>query len=318
MWRGGRWRGARDHLEVRRDTDAWQGPHGRVHAADREGRHVACEGFASGRPTGIVGPGNIGGTVTLWWRWELPYLTVTSPSISSVWDYVPTRFLFCKWRGDTAHVGSHGEDVDRVDLSPRDLHQSTCLKKGLSNNPDGRHVAERGSTDLHRTAAIFFVSGSSVQSPDLHRTVEISIASYTDRTADGGRSLRSKPTRSHDRDCPLTWSAIGRLWRHVEELHDHGPIEPRSQKFRRGIVATGSDGGWLLTSTTIDARSWPDRCPIVAKMVANRKLFWSKIVADSKPIRKLRLCQGKPPPRRINSAPTIASIGHDLRTNFPL
>ena len=46
-------------------ADAWQGPRGRVHAADREGRHVACEGFASGRPTGIVGPGNIGGTVTL-------------------------------------------------------------------------------------------------------------------------------------------------------------------------------------------------------------------------------------------------------------
>ena len=31
-------------------------PRGRVHADAREGRHVACEGFAYGGPTGIVGP----------------------------------------------------------------------------------------------------------------------------------------------------------------------------------------------------------------------------------------------------------------------
>ena len=35
-------------------------PRRRVHVGARVGRHVA-EGFASGGPTGIVGPGNIGG-----------------------------------------------------------------------------------------------------------------------------------------------------------------------------------------------------------------------------------------------------------------
>ena len=31
-------------------------PRGWVHADAREGRHVACDGFACGGPTGIVGP----------------------------------------------------------------------------------------------------------------------------------------------------------------------------------------------------------------------------------------------------------------------
>ena len=35
---------------------ALTGPRGRVHADAREGHHVACEGFAYGGPTGIVGP----------------------------------------------------------------------------------------------------------------------------------------------------------------------------------------------------------------------------------------------------------------------
>ena len=40
------------------------GQAGRVHVGARVGHHVAG-GFASGGPTSIVGPGNIGGTVTL-------------------------------------------------------------------------------------------------------------------------------------------------------------------------------------------------------------------------------------------------------------
>ena len=49
----------------------------------------------------------------------------------------------------------------------------------------------------------------------------------------------------------------------VRSNRDRGAIEPRSWKFRRGITSTGSDGSRLLTSTTIDARSWPDRDAIV-------------------------------------------------------
>ena len=64
----GGWHGARDHLEVRRDTEAmWQSPggpreaqvaltrgrrpHGRVHVGARVGRHVAGR-LADGGPTG--------------------------------------------------------------------------------------------------------------------------------------------------------------------------------------------------------------------------------------------------------------------------
>ena len=49
----------------------------------------------------------------------------------------------------------------------------------------------------------------------------------------------------------------------VRSNRDRGAIELRSWKFQRGIASTGSDGGRLLTSTTIDARSWPDRGAIV-------------------------------------------------------
>ena len=76
MASGGR-RGAQDRLGVRRGTEAtWQSPggprgaqvvltrgrrpRGRVHVGARVGSHVAG-GFASGGPTGIVGPGNMGG-----------------------------------------------------------------------------------------------------------------------------------------------------------------------------------------------------------------------------------------------------------------
>ena len=54
-------------------------------------------------------------------------------------------------------------------------------------------------------------------------------------------------------------------------------------------------------------RSQPDRGPIVglleAKIAAILKRDRSEIVADSKPIRKLRLQVMKPPSRRMDSAP---------------
>ena len=50
----------------------------------------------------------------------------------------------------------------------------------------------------------------------------------------------------------------------VRSNRDRGAIERRSWKFRRGIASTGLNGGRLLTSTTIKARSWPDRGAIVA------------------------------------------------------
>ena len=61
-------------------------------------------------------------------------------------------------RGGSTDVRSKAHRVkcvDAVDTESTRCHQNTCLKKSLSNTLDGRHVAERGSTDRHRTAATF-------------------------------------------------------------------------------------------------------------------------------------------------------------------
>ena len=75
-------------------------------------------------------------------------------------------------------------------------------------------------------------------------------------------------------------------------------------------------------------RSRPDRGPIVglleAKIAAILKRNRSEIVADSKPIRKLRLQVMKPPPRRMDSAtrphqlPTIVGPISPLKTHVLL
>ena len=49
----------------------------------------------------------------------------------------------------------------------------------------------------------------------------------------------------------------------MEEPHDRGPIEPRSYSFHPGIIPTRSDDGRPRSMTTIDARSLPDRGPIM-------------------------------------------------------
>ena len=288
-------------------------PSERVHVGARVGRHVAG-GFASGGPTGIVGPGNIGGTVTLWWRWELPYLTAMSPSISSVWDYVPTRFLFCRWRGDTTYVGSHGEDVDRVDPSPRDLHQSTCLKKRFKWYP---RWTTRGRARKHGSASDgcgFLckwkqraIARSSSDGRDLHRELHRSngwwwtlptitayeiarswpsphLKRYRTATKTRGRTPRSRS----DRTAIATQSSHNRGNFGVESLPwdrtavDYSPV-PQSTPDRDPIVA----------------RSWPDR----GENGGQSEAIWGKIVLDSKPIRKLRLRQWKPPPRRLIPPP---------------
>ena len=96
-------------------------------------------------------------------------------------------------------------------------------------------------------------------------------------------------TGSGDCNRPLTGSAIGRPRRVVEELHDRGPIEPRSRRDQTTIAARSShdraafvvespprasDGGCWNINTTIDTRSWffweaklkPNSSPIGAEL----------------------------------------------------
>ena len=61
---------------------------------------------------------------------SLPYLTAKLFYISSVWDYVPHSFTFCRWRGGLAGVGSDQSGGDRVDLSPRDRQIKHVRKLG--------------------------------------------------------------------------------------------------------------------------------------------------------------------------------------------
>ena len=93
----------------------------------------------------------------------------------------------------------------------------------------------------------------------------------------------------------------------VRSNRDRGAIEPRSGSLREAIVSKRSENDRRLTRTSIEARSWPDRGPIVglleAKIADILKRNRSKIEADSKPIRNLRLHVMKPPPRRMDSAP---------------
>ena len=125
----------------------------------------------------------------------------------------------------------------------------------------------------------------------------------------------------------------------MEELHDRGPIEPRSRRDRAAIgllsaspyfqaIGERSTAYQDFDRGPIVARSWPDRGPIVglleAKIADILKRNRSKIEADSNPIRKLRLHVMKPPPRRMETAsttapsPTISGLILSLKTHVLL
>ena len=71
-------------------------PRGRAHVDACEGHHMAGKAGRGG-PTGIVGPLLEWGAVMLIkLHWRSPYLTAHVPPFYSVWDYVPTEFLFCR------------------------------------------------------------------------------------------------------------------------------------------------------------------------------------------------------------------------------
>ena len=72
----------------------------------------------------------------------------------------PQIFLLqVMWTNHNSRLRS--QSVARVDLSPRDLHQDTCVKKIISEALDGRHVAWRGGINLHQTIAIHRDFGTS-------------------------------------------------------------------------------------------------------------------------------------------------------------
>ena len=90
---------------------------------------------------------------------------------------------------------------------------------------------------------------------------------------------------------------------------DRTPIAARSSRDCGSFLVESPprsiDGVHCWIEITIVARSWGDRGSFEAK-------FW----AHSMPIWKPRCRQGGSLPRPMKSAPTAASIAHDLRANF--
>ena len=88
--------------------------------------------------------------------------------------------------------------------------------------------------------------------------------------SDCGRSSELWTTRSRDRGHSFTLGVIGWLRGHVKELHDRGPIEPRSRRDRTPIMEhllrnqphdrrTGFREHLQRDRRQIDARSGHDR-----------------------------------------------------------
>ena len=122
----------------------------------------------------------------------------------------PHDFFLCRTRGNTRSVGCGRNGRDHVDPSPRDLHQNTCLKKGLSEVDRTTYLTPRGILRSCRSLSNRRLQDDRNQTADLHRgTIVICI----DRTVGGASNRHS-------------WIFIGRRRSIVEELKDRSPIEP--------------------------------------------------------------------------------------------
>ena len=147
-----------------------------------------------------------------------------------------------------------------------------------------------------------------------------------------GSSSKVDTARSRS-DHPLTWSSIGRSRRFVEELHDRGPIEPRSRRNQAAITARSSRDhasffvesspraligiDWGLRSRfthdllTIVARSRRDRGPMVV-------LFGSEMEAELLRNWSHNLCQWNRPLEAIQPLPRLPQLPTILGLIFPL
>ena len=224
-----------------------------------------------------------------------------------MWDYVPTRFFLlfvCRPRGRTRDVGSSwvwSRGYDRVDPSPRDHQFNTCAKDHLSDCDRSAYLTPRGdamsvgcSSKGDRTIAIrrpllkprgTFICVGSPSNSDPNRTA----------------------LRMHGR-TPRSWL-------------DRAAIAARSSRNRTPYAAEIPllDPTWI--GDDLRTRSTPDRNPIVAWSIRkSRRKLWliiREIEADLPGNWSPRHRSKESFPRRPQTTPTTASIGHDLRVNFP-
>ena len=140
-----------------------------------------------------------------------PNLNLPIFLFSSVWDYVPTRFYLAgdvdAWRASDLIADGY----DRVDLSPRDHQSRTCVICILSDTLDGRHVAKRGSMNLHQTVVTFRDRGHyAITRFFIGRSRSLAILA----TRGAFRCVRSSSNRRHrDRDhLPSDGGCSSKYW----------------------------------------------------------------------------------------------------------
>ena len=115
------------------DTDMWQGPR-ESRWTPEGGRHVASEEAGIWRAHGLVGPGEMIGTVMQVHYAPLPFIC----DFSSFFLCVRlcsrgTLSVQDTWRKETRRMRSRQwRCVDRVELSPRDHYHDMCTKMGIS------------------------------------------------------------------------------------------------------------------------------------------------------------------------------------------
>ena len=250
--------------------------------------------------------------------------------------------LQATWRLGGRHIRSERRRSNRrASIAWIRVHaiarSNTCLKYILSELIAGHifgHVDASWASDLRRAEDHAISIGrprdraiEAVQSTWLHRSNgHIAGAYVSDLTA------RRIPIREDRWSVGFRSSGVCSVWKNstiaARSNRDHGSIEPQSRRVRRGIVAGRTDGDRRRVSTTIDARSRPDRGAIVAeiaaKIVAKVKRNWSWNQADSSriwshdPCPKNRLHDAwKPLPRMLQLATIFVPIS-PLKTHVVL
>ena len=204
---------------------------------------------------------------------------------------------------------------------------NTCLKYILSELITGhifRHVDASWASDLRQAEDHAISIGrprdraiEAVQSTWLHRSNGHIAGAY-----DSDLTARRIPIREDRWSVGFRSNSVCSVWKNTiaaRSNRDRGAIEPQSRRVRCGIVAGRTDGDRRRVSTTIDARSRPDRGAIVAeiaaKIVAKVKRNWSWNQADSSriwshdPCPKNRLHDAwKPLPRMLQLATIFVPI----------
>ena len=215
------------------------------------------------------------------------------------------------WHVETLEAFDHRLKWIRASLDDRDLSRSQwcvdspgCidLHRMVTLLPDfaiGEHgVDTRWSRDLHQTATTTRHRHLTLARHGTPWTVQ-----YPSDERRQQMTVESKPRSRRDRDPIIARSG---LW--SSAITAPSIVESRLHLFQIHQTAWIED--WPRSWLTIAARSWPDRPTIGANSPPNRG--WITVELEPRSMPK------DPPPRRHQTAPTTASVAHDLRANFPL